>query len=761
MSRITSCAIGALLALSLFGAGAALAKDGDHDGDDNGATSTCHFRSDDGRIKHIVEIQFDNVHFRRDNPNVPSDLEQIPSLLNFIEGNGTMLGNHHTPLISHTSVDILTTLSGVYGEHMGIPIGNTILFYNADGSVSFHSAFNYWTDMLEPATATTPAVPHQVDQRGKIAPAPWVPFTRAGCDVGAFSVANIEFENVSGDITTAFGAGSPEDIRQKTVNALSTRLPTNLPTNTPDPAVNAANAATNAANAATNAANQAQKDKLTADFEGIAIHCAKTSKVCGGKGTADLLPDEPGGYTGFNALFGNINVAPAINHGNGFVLDLDGNHVGDGTNDGFPGFDPSPSQTLGYLAQMLEAGVPVVYGYIEDAHDNHDFPADPDGAFGPGEAGYVAQLKTYDTAFAEFFARLKKDGITKDNTLFIITADENDHFAGGPPTPTSCDGVTTPCTYPVKGEVDLQLSDVFFTEAGLANRFDADFDDAPGIWIDHNQGGQTDPLTRSFETAAGKLVAVDPAAGGVTNNVAQRLADQAEQSFLHMITSDPRRTPNFILFGNPDYFMLTSAPKTCSPLAACSSENRDFAWNHGDFQEEIVHTWLGLVGPGVKHLGVKNDLFTDHTDVRPTALSLAGLKDDYTHDGRVVFEVLNDDALPDSLNDHEDTLHRLAVAFKDINAPVGKLGLKTLEIATAGAAGSDTANNAARERIEDLTARRNAIAGKMLDMLEDAAFNGQAIDPEDANELIEQAHDLLESAGVADDHDDHHGDDDE
>jgi hypothetical protein len=34
-------------------------------------------------------------------------------------------------------------------------------------------------------------------------------------------------------------------------------------------------------------------------------------------------------------------------------------------------FDPSPSQSLGYVAQMLEAGVQVVYFYIVDAHDNH------------------------------------------------------------------------------------------------------------------------------------------------------------------------------------------------------------------------------------------------------------------------------------------------------------------------------------------------------------------------------------------------------
>ena len=32
-------------------------------------------------IKHAIYIQFDNVHFTRDNPNVPSDLEQMPQLI--------------------------------------------------------------------------------------------------------------------------------------------------------------------------------------------------------------------------------------------------------------------------------------------------------------------------------------------------------------------------------------------------------------------------------------------------------------------------------------------------------------------------------------------------------------------------------------------------------------------------------------------------------------------------------------------------------
>jgi hypothetical protein len=72
----------------------------------------------------------------------------------------------------------------------------------------------------------------------------------------------------------------------------------------------------------------------------------------------------------------------------------------------------------------------------------------------------VKQLQAYDKAFGQFFARLAKDGISKSNTLFVVTADENDHFIGGPPSPTNCDGVTTPCTYPKKGEIAADLGKV-------------------------------------------------------------------------------------------------------------------------------------------------------------------------------------------------------------------------------------------------------------------------------------------------------------
>src|ERR1700737_1318446 len=50
------------------------------------ASAACQLGSPSCQIKPVVNIVFDNVHLRRDNPNVPSDLEQMPNLLNFLQG---------------------------------------------------------------------------------------------------------------------------------------------------------------------------------------------------------------------------------------------------------------------------------------------------------------------------------------------------------------------------------------------------------------------------------------------------------------------------------------------------------------------------------------------------------------------------------------------------------------------------------------------------------------------------------------------------
>jgi len=260
-------------------------------------------------------------------------------------------------------------------------------------------------------------------------------------------------------------------------------------------------------------------------------------------------------------------------------------------------------------------------------------------------------------------------------------------------------------------------------------------------------------VTRTLEREAGALLGFDVVAGpnGSTNKIAQALADQAEQALLHMVTADPNRTPNFILFGNPDYFLSASGKTTplCTPTsnaASCFVEGSGFAWNHGDFQNQITNTWLGMVGPGVLKKGRFGEIFSDHTDIRPTILLLTGLEDDYAHDGRVLFEALSPLALPIGLKVFPDTLSALAQAYKAINAPRGELGARTLTgISTQALKANDATYALLEGQINTITAQRNQIAGEMIEMLENAAFDNQPIDEAAAGQLIDQANNLLDS----------------
>ena len=172
-------------------------------------------------IKHVIQIQFDNTHFLRDNGNVPSDLEQMPHLLNFIRGNGTLLTNDHTVLISHTATGILSTLTGVYPDRMGQPVSNSFRYFTPSGHEPHRrrvrlldgAALRPGTDTPFPPPAQTDLSPEMINENGKIAPAPWVPFTRAGCDVGEVATANTILENTGIDIPSFFGPGSPEAIQ--------------------------------------------------------------------------------------------------------------------------------------------------------------------------------------------------------------------------------------------------------------------------------------------------------------------------------------------------------------------------------------------------------------------------------------------------------------------------------------------------------------------------------------------------------------------
>jgi hypothetical protein len=703
------------------------------------AATGCQLDPQNGNIKHVVNIIFDNTHFMRDpardgSTNVPSDLEQIPSLLNFIKNNGTLYTNNHTPLISHTSDDIITTLTGVYPARHGVATAaNSYQYYKSTGATGFQSGFTYWTDTTPDGTYNLlSGAPSGSNTTGTNAPAPWVPFTRAGCSVGGFGAADIELENTSSDINTVFGAGSSQ----------------------------AMEASSNPAQAA-------------ADFEGIAIHCAATDSNCQNASGAvpDVLPSEPGGYSGYNGLFGNKYVAPYITGtpGNLQVNDTSGNPIEDTSGHlGFPGFSPSAAQALGYTAQMQEGGIPVTYAYIITPH--RPLPGNPYGDtsdYGPGQAHYVAQLAAYNTAFTNFFTRLQNDGITPANTLFVFSSDEGDHVVAGNPTNPGCDGVTTPCQYSAPSsppnanavsELNVDFRGLMKAEQVLTTTATLTNDDAPDIYL-ANDPGPSDPATRAYEQAAGKLTLTNPLQDkngnvGDTDILAQAMANPQEQQILHMVTFDPNRTPTFTLFANPDYYVTTgSITSNCAtsstPQTTCVTQPGGFAWNHGDVQPQITTTWVGMVGPGVANGGQDNATWVDHTDIRTTELALLGLSDDYTPDGRLLVEHTTPAYLPAQVAADTSDFQNLAQIYKQINAPMGQLGQATLACSTTAMESTST-NDATFSNIESslssIAGQQQSLAGQMNAVLTGATFTNQAINASTVQNLITQGNNLLTTA---------------
>ena len=159
----------------------------------------------------------------------------MPHLLSFLTSNGTLLTNDHTILISHTAGGILSSLTGLYPDRNGQTVSNSYDYYKNNGVPTFTSSFKYWTGPVDGADDSTP---NMIADTGKTTPAPWVPFTRAGCDFGGVGTANIELENNSttpgGDICNVYGDRRPR--RAEPARACG-----------------------------------------TTDFVGIAIHCAQTA----------------------------------------------------------------------------------------------------------------------------------------------------------------------------------------------------------------------------------------------------------------------------------------------------------------------------------------------------------------------------------------------------------------------------------------------------------------------------------------------------
>jgi hypothetical protein len=83
--------------------------------------------------------------------------------------------------------------------------------------------------------------PTMINSAGRMAPAPWVSYTLAGCNFGTVAGANTELETTLPDVALVYGKDSPE---------------------------------------AKEAGNPKLQSKATADFMGLAVHCTRGATVC-------------------------------------------------------------------------------------------------------------------------------------------------------------------------------------------------------------------------------------------------------------------------------------------------------------------------------------------------------------------------------------------------------------------------------------------------------------------------------------------------
>ena len=119
-------------------------------------------------------------------------------------------------------------------------------------------------------------------------------------------------------------------------------------------------------------------------------------------------------------------------------------------------------------------------------------------------------------------------------------------------------------------------------------------------------------------------------------------------------------------------------------------------------------------------------IWTDHTDIQPTEMYLTGLKDDYTQDGTVITGVLS--SPPAHLRSVPE--QRLAACYKQLNASVGQFGAYTLDASTKAvesAAPGDTTYTTVNARLLALEKVRDALAIKVKNELNAAAFGNTAI----------------------------------
>jgi hypothetical protein len=268
-------------------------------------------------------------------------------------------------------------------------------------------------------------------------------------------------------------------------------------------------------------------------------------------------------------------------------------------------------------------------------------------------------------------------------------------------------------------------------------------DSAPDFYVE-KQGtsgppAQSDAAVRTMEQQVASTTYTDPYTGTTGVRLAKFEADQAELNAMHMVTADPARTPTFVTFAPGEDYVESGFPSDCGSTTAVACTNAGFVGVHGDFTPETFTTWTGFAGPDVRNdLGGVTNVFTDHTDMRPTLMALVGLTDDYQTAGRVISEIIQPGTVLPSTG-QSTTAQQLGQDLKKVSAPTygatetsdnGGFGPATLVADTTAVQGTSTGDTTWAQTdacIATLTNERNLLVSQIQGTLS-AADSGTNID---------------------------------
>ncbi len=124
------------------------------------------------RVSHVVVIGMDNYHL--------DDIQaHMPNLWNFLSHSALSADSHHPDLPTKTAPDFSSIASGQYPHHHGA-INNT--FLTPGSPPESRVGFAYWENLARRSPAPFLSDP------------PWLPFNRAGWDVGAVGFEGLVLE---------------------------------------------------------------------------------------------------------------------------------------------------------------------------------------------------------------------------------------------------------------------------------------------------------------------------------------------------------------------------------------------------------------------------------------------------------------------------------------------------------------------------------------------------------------------------------------